>query len=405
VAENHHETVVPFEAGDGFACNLIHVQGPNPPTKGPVLLVHGAGVRANLFRAPVDRTIVDHLIDSGYDVWLENWRDSIDLQPNKWNLDQAAVFDHPRAVKKVVEQTGSDTIKAVIHCQGSTSFMMSAVAGLVPEVSVIVTNAVSLHPVVPDFSRFKITKMMPLVKKATDYLNPQWGLDAPSPIAEFVATFVGLTHHECNNPVCKGVSFIYGTGFPALWSHENLNDATHEWIKQEFAQVPITFFEQMATCIEATPGSVDAILNCLPTLSRAGSRRPMPVRFLRRCQQPLLPRRKPAAHLRPLRFLAQGLSLTAHDPELRPPRHLLRKERSQRCISLDQCGTRPLQLTNSGPTENLLSLTRDHSRRSRRFSTHPGENTVAQHSSRGYGKCRKSGPEPGMACAARPDIR
>jgi pimeloyl-ACP methyl ester carboxylesterase len=251
VAERHTEQIVPFEAGDGFSCNLIHVQGPNPPTKGPVLLIHGAGVRANLFRAPVEETIVDHLIDCGYDVWLENWRASIDLQPNRWNLDKAALFDHPRAVKKVVEQTGSDKVKAVIHCQGSTSFMMSAVAGLLPEVSVIVSNAVALHPVVSELSRFKIMKMMPLVKNATEYLNPQWGLDAPSPIAEFVAAFAGLTHHECNNPVCKGVSFIYGSGFPALWSHENLNDATHEWIKQEFAQVPITFFEQMAACIEA----------------------------------------------------------------------------------------------------------------------------------------------------------
>ncbi len=150
-----------------------------------------------------------------------------------------------------MEETGSDKIKAVIHCQGSTSFMMSAVAGLVPEVTTIVTNAVSLHPVVPEFSKLKITKLLPLLKGEVEYLNPQWGLHAPTAISKMVATMVALTHHECNNPVCKGVSFTYGTGFPALWSHENLNDATHEWIKQEFAQVPIAFFEQMATCIEA----------------------------------------------------------------------------------------------------------------------------------------------------------
>jgi hypothetical protein len=216
-----------------------------------VLLIHGAGVRANLFRAPVERTVVDHLLDDGYDVWLENWRASIDLKPNTWNLDKAAVHDHPRAVKKIVESTGWDKIKAVIHCQGSTSFMMAAVAGLVPEVTTIVSNAVSLHPVVPEFSRIKITKLLPLLRGSTDYLNPQWGLHAPSVIAKLVAGMVAFTHHECNNRVCKGVSFTYGTGFPALWSHENLNDATHEWIKQEFAQVPIAFFEQMATCIEA----------------------------------------------------------------------------------------------------------------------------------------------------------
>ena len=50
------ERVVPFTAGDGFACNLINVRGEHEPTKGPVILVHGAGVRANIFRAPVETT-------------------------------------------------------------------------------------------------------------------------------------------------------------------------------------------------------------------------------------------------------------------------------------------------------------------------------------------------------------
>ena len=45
------------------------------------------------------------------------------------------------------------------------------------------------------------------------------------------------------------MSFTYGTGFPTLWRHENLNDETHEWIKDEFAAVPLTFFRQMARCV------------------------------------------------------------------------------------------------------------------------------------------------------------
>src|SRR3712207_8933137 len=43
----------------GMECNLIHVQGSAAPVKGPVLLVHGAGVRANIFRSPVRTTLVD----------------------------------------------------------------------------------------------------------------------------------------------------------------------------------------------------------------------------------------------------------------------------------------------------------------------------------------------------------
>ena len=242
--------IVSFQAGDGMECNLIHVQGNTPPDKGPVLLVHGAGVRANIFRSPVRTTLVDTLIENGYDVWLENWRASIDLPPNAWTLDKAAVYDHPKAVKTVVEQTGAGEIQAVIHCQGSTSFMMSAVAGLVPEVKTVVANAVSLHPVVPEWSRFKITYLTPTVGRLIDYLNPQWGLYAPTTMAKLMTLLALLVHHECDNPVCKMVSFTYGAGFPALWSHENLNDETHEWLKGEFAHVPISFFRQMARCVE-----------------------------------------------------------------------------------------------------------------------------------------------------------
>jgi hypothetical protein len=245
----YNEEIVPFVAGDGFHCNLVHVRSEAPPTRGPVLLVHGAGVRANIFRAPVETTIVDYLIAKGYDVWLENWRASIDLPLNSWTLDQAAAYDHPSAVKMVVERTGSSEIKAIIHCQGSTSFMMSAMAGLVPQVTTIVSNAVSLHTIVPAWSRFKLNCALPFVGLVTPCLNPQWGLRAPTLPTKVISLLVAIAHHECDNPVCKQVSFTYGSGFPALWRHENLNPATHEWLKQEFAAVPITFFQQMARCV------------------------------------------------------------------------------------------------------------------------------------------------------------
>ena len=258
-ARKWHEEIVPFAAGDGLACNLLHVRGERAPTKGPVLLVHGAGVRANIFRAPVQSTLVDVLADHGYDVWLENWRASIDFAPNLWTLDQAAVHDHPAAVRKVVEKTGKQEVKAVIHCQGSTSFMMSAVAGLVPQVTTIVSNAVSLHPVVPWISDVKGKLAVPMVSLFTNYLNPQWGLQADGWFPKFVKAFVELTHRECDNGVCRQVSFTYGTGWPTLWSHENLDDQTHEWMKQEFKHVPMRFFRQMAQCL--SKGNLVAVEN------------------------------------------------------------------------------------------------------------------------------------------------
>jgi hypothetical protein len=249
--KTYQERIIPFTAGDGFACNLVNVKGEERPPKGPVLVVHGAGVRADIFRAPVETNFVDCLVQQGYDVWLENWRASIDFPPNEWDLDQAAKFDHPKAVEKVAYETGYDQIKAVVHCQGSTSFMMSAVAGLVPRVHSVVSNAVSLHPVVPDWSVAKSKFALPLVGLFSKYLNPQWGNNAPWVFPKIIHALVNATHRECANGVCKQVSFTYGSGFPALWQHENLNDETHEWLRNEFAEVPIQFFRHIKKCIDA----------------------------------------------------------------------------------------------------------------------------------------------------------
>jgi len=169
---DHRTEVVPLAALDGRPLTLVHVQGRHEPTRGPVLVVHGAGVRAELFRPPLPRTFVDALLDEGWDVWLLNWRASIDLDPVPWTLDEAAAYDHPAAVRHVLAATGAETLKAVVHCQGSTSFTMSAMTGLLPEVDTVVSNAVSLHPVVPRFSTFKIGRVSPVVGKVLPHVSP-----------------------------------------------------------------------------------------------------------------------------------------------------------------------------------------------------------------------------------------
>lgn len=246
------DEIIPFTATDGVELNLIRVRGRHRPTRPPVLLVHGAGVRANIFRAPSGRTLVDALLDEGWDVWLENWRASIDVPRRRWTLDDAAVHDHPAAVRTVLEHTGADEVRAVIHCQGSTSFTMSAVAGLVPDVSVVVSNAVSLHPVVNRLAKLKLRWMIPPTARVMGYLDPGWGKSgAPWLLPKVIAAWVRLSHRECDDMVCKLSSFTYGTGEPTLWRHRNLNRETHEWLRDEFADVPLSFFEQMLDCVEA----------------------------------------------------------------------------------------------------------------------------------------------------------
>lgn len=244
-------TAYPVTTADGMTLCLRRFIPEVQRYSEPVILVHGAGVRSRIFEPPTATTLPVMLAQVGHDVWLLDWRASIDIAPNLWTLDKAAVFDYPAAVARVREVTGASTVKAVIHCQGSTSFMMSLCAGLLPEVSSVVSNAVALHTVVPFLARVKAAVATDTVGRLFDYLNPQWGLHVSGFAPRLIDWWVRATHHECRNPVCKHSSFTYGAGFPTLWRHENLDDTTHEWLKGEFAAVPMTFFRQMKHCIAA----------------------------------------------------------------------------------------------------------------------------------------------------------
>ncbi|MFO1128990.1 MAG: hypothetical protein U1E66_11235 [Rhodospirillales bacterium] len=242
---------VRFQTGDAKTLRLKRTRLPSGLDRGPVLLAHGAGVRSHIFQPPHPGTIDIQLAEAGFDVWNLDWRASIDQPPNPWTLDEAAVFDFPAAVGTILERTGRSELKAMVHCQGSTSFMMSLAAGLLPQVTAVVSNAVSLHPVVPHLARLKALYAVPSLGRYVPYLNPQWGISAPPGWPKLFDFYVRAIHHECNNAVCKWSSFTYGAGFPTLWKHENLSPDVHEWLKGEFAHVPMTFFHQMSRCIAA----------------------------------------------------------------------------------------------------------------------------------------------------------
>jgi hypothetical protein len=152
----------------------------------------------------------------------------------------------------VIELTGADSIQAITHCQGSTSFMMAACAGLLPQVRTIVASAVSLHPVVTPVAKFKLDYVVPPVSRLLGYLDPQWGeTEAPWLLPKALTAYCKLSRRDCDNGVCKVSSFMFGAGNPTLWTHEQLSAATHEWTKGEFGPAPLTFFRQIARCVRA----------------------------------------------------------------------------------------------------------------------------------------------------------
>jgi len=235
-----------FDADDGTPLTLIHVRGESEPVKGPVLLVHGAGMRAEMFRPPGVRSIVDDLLSAGWDVWMLNWRGSIDLDPLPWTLDDVAGHDIPSAVREVVARTGAGSVKIVAHCQGAAASTMAAVAGLIPEVDVVVASGASLHPVLPRATKAKLHVLRRFLHHRTPYIDVAWGDGPERGVALLTRNAVRLWHTECRNPGCNMASFALGAGHPALWKHENLTDATHDWLRTEFGKIPFSFYAQLA---------------------------------------------------------------------------------------------------------------------------------------------------------------
>jgi hypothetical protein len=114
---------------------------------------------------------------------------------------------------------------------------------------------------------------VPVVKLFFRYLNPQWGLHAPDLKSKFLRFLVQLTHRENDTSVGKFVSFTYGAGFPALWRLENLDEPTKTWIQQEFAAVPLSFFDHIKKCVQhgalvSNSDNGDYTLPCPKTTAR-----------------------------------------------------------------------------------------------------------------------------------------
>jgi hypothetical protein len=289
--------VIPFRVPDlDFPLNLHRlrtldddgqIRAPDP-ARGPVLLVPGSGVRAEMYYGqPGGGSLGEYLLGLGYDVWVETWRASIDLPPNPYTLDQAAVHDHPTAVRTILavcdaeaaaaaaapapapapaaaaaaadaeaEVTGGHdpvTLKAVIHCQGSISFMMAAVAGLIDErVTHIISSAVSLFIDVTASTWLKQRLAMPVVKRLFPGLDAQWGIRPITPSAGAFAAAAKRMERPCGNPSCQVANFMYGSGWDVLFRHVDdrgdpwVAPAVHEWAGRELGYTPLTLIGQVA---------------------------------------------------------------------------------------------------------------------------------------------------------------
>jgi cholesterol oxidase len=124
---------------------------------------------------------------------------------------------------------GDRNLHVIAHCLGSVTLMMSLYGKAISGLASVIVNSVALTPRVPKWSKLKLTMAPFMVEHVLGFphLNPRWCQDPTMTRGKLFSKGVSFFHRECDVPECHMLSLMWGTGWPALYSHENLADVTH----------------------------------------------------------------------------------------------------------------------------------------------------------------------------------
>jgi cholesterol oxidase len=198
------------------------------------MIIHGLTTSTDMFIMPEHYNLVSYLLDNGYtDVWCLDMRmsnrHSYNLFPHRYSFDDIALFDYPPAIDIIRQHVGDRNLHVIAHCLGSVSFMMSLYGKAVDNLASVIVNSVALTPRVPKWSKVKLKMAPTMVEHVLGFpnLNPRWCEDPTLTRGKIFSKVVSNFHRECDVPACHMLSLMWGTGWPALYSHENLADVTH----------------------------------------------------------------------------------------------------------------------------------------------------------------------------------
>lgn len=250
-------TTHPFNTADRLGLSLQRFQ--RAPCDDVVVIIHGLTTSTDMFIMPEHNNLVQYLLDHDFsDVWTLDYRMSnrfsYNLHRNNFNMDDIALYDHPAAIAKIREAVGPDRrIHVICHCLGSVSFTMALFAKTVTGIRSVIANSVALTPRIPAWSKVKLG-LGPFLSDyvfSLEYLNPYWRREPGWSIGKAVGWFVSFFHRECDVPECHMLSFMWGTGFPALYSHENLLDVTHRRGGDLYGGVSVNYYRHVYKMVKA----------------------------------------------------------------------------------------------------------------------------------------------------------
>jgi len=234
-----------FNTEDGVQLKLTRYRA---GSKGPVICSHGLGVSSLIFSTDtIETNLLEYLFAHGYDVWLLDYRASIELPASRRQAsgDDVANYDYPAAVRTVCGITGAKDVQMVVHCYGSTTWTMSMLNGL-QGVRSAVCSQVATHMKAPLLTRLKTGLHVPDfleklgVKSLTAYTDTEdnWLNKLYDSALE---VYPVQLEERCNNPVCHRITFLYSL----LYEHDQLNELLHENLHELFGLASIRQFEHL----------------------------------------------------------------------------------------------------------------------------------------------------------------
>ncbi|MGH4031325.1 alpha/beta hydrolase [Actinomycetota bacterium Odt1-20B] len=243
----------PFGTEDGLTLNLTRFR--RGACDDVVLLVHGLTASSDLFIMPEHENLTNFLLDHGFtDVWAVDLRMSnrypFNTEAGDATLDDVAHYDHPAALAELRRHVGDRRVHVIAHCMGSTTFSMSLFGGVVDGIASFVAQSVSLIVRVPTWSRWK-TATVPLLARVLPEVGPRMAQAPRFSPAWTLSRLVSLAHPECDNSACHMVSFMWGAGWPALYSHDKLSPVTHDRIGDLLGPSGLHYYHHISDMIRA----------------------------------------------------------------------------------------------------------------------------------------------------------
>ncbi|RAL05213.1 FAD/NAD(P)-binding domain-containing protein [Aspergillus ibericus CBS 121593] len=240
-------STIPLTASDGITTRMVmwnpcyfgrEILGPAPT----ILFIPGAAVDHKMFALPtIERNAVEYFRDSGYRtscITHRVGRTSIardGYTPYDARRDIHAALAHIRKVASTMSPSEPPKIYVVAHCAGSLALACGLLDGTIPSewIQGITASMVFMNPkfgkVNSLLSGFPTSLYARLVSPYWDCTSSRNDTYIQSFLNQALRLYPGGDAREsCRSVVCHRSELVFGR----LWTHKNLNDATHAQLER-----------------------------------------------------------------------------------------------------------------------------------------------------------------------------